>query len=702
MQPVEEYGLSIEDLEALEEEPIEEDDGAEEWLSLARDAFDTSDTYYGASISKQVETNISMFNSRHPSGSKYNTDGYKYRSKIFRPKTRASLRRHEAAAAVSYFSTDDVILCEAEYAKDKPARLGAKIAEKLINLRLKKADMRWFQTIIGAYQDAMVQGAVISRQEWKYKEIDGIVSEDRPACDIVPIENFRFDPNADWRDPISNSPYLIELIPMYRGKVKEYSMQESKDLTKNWFPIEDEEIGKEETHTSDGARRKRNEDRKDSTDQKHTNSDFDIVWVHRNIIDVDGIDYIFYTLGTTKLLSVPMPLQEVYPKGRPYVMGFCNLETHKVYPSSLVQMSEGLQREINDIANQRLDNVKLVVNRRSFVRRNAKIDTRSLTQSVPGGVTLVDDINQDVRYDAPPDVTSSSYAEQDRLNADFDELAGSFSSGSIQTNRAMNETVGGMELMSADANSITEYQLRIFSETWVKPVIKQLVDLERLYETDVEVLETVSMGIPIEDVLQLLQQEVKIKISVGFGSINPQERVNKLTFALNTIGQFAPDLIQGINKEEITKEVFGALGYQDGERFLSNEQPQQDPQIAEMQQMIQQLQQKLQTKELEQQTKLQIEQMRQEGAIQKEQLKSQTQMSMKEMDQQIDYINTQLAAERNDISRGQLLVQKEAILAAKQQKQLEIATNEKNRMSDVLMRNQYGMLPNFNEGPGKG
>lgn len=689
MQPVDEYGLSFEEMEALEVEEVPQDDPKEEWLALARDAFTTSDSYYGASISKQMETNISLFNSKHPAGSKYSTEGYKYRSKIFRPKVRSSLRRHEAAAAVSYFSTDDILQCEAEYSHDERSRVSALITQRLMNMRLKKPEMHWFQTLLGAYQDAMVQSVVISRQEWIYEEIDGFIKKDHPSINLVPAENFRFDPNADWRDPIGTSPYLIELIPMYRGKVKEYSMRESKDPTKNWFPIDDDLINSSDVYTTDGARKKRNENRKDATDQHHVNSEFDIVWIHRNIIDVDGIDYIYYTLGTMELLSVPMPLHEVYPDGRNYVMGFCNLETHKVYPSSLVQMSEGIQREINDIANQRLDNVKLVVNRRSFVRRNAKIDTRSLTHSVPGGVTLVDDINQDVRYDAPPDVTSSSYAEQDRLNADFDELAGSFSSGSIQTNRAMNETVGGMELMSADANSITEYQLRIFSETWVKPVLKQVINLIKVYETDMKMLEAVSMGMPIEEIISLLQAEVKVKISVGFGSINPQQRVEKLAFALNTIGQFAPDVIQDLNRQEVITEIFGALGYQDGARFFSGKQ-EEDPRIAEMEQMIQQLQGQLQGKQIESQTKLQVEEMRVGGLLQKEQIKNQALIEMKAMDREIDYINAQLSAERNDITRGQLILQKESIMAARDQKQLQIASNEKIRMSDILMRSRKG------------
>jgi hypothetical protein len=55
------------------------------------------------------------------------------------------------------------------------------------------------------------------------------------------------------------------------------------------------------------------------------------------------------------------------------------------------------------------------------------------------------------------DVTASSYAEQDRLNVDFDELLGNFSRSSVQTNRKLNETVGGMALISQGANQLTEF-----------------------------------------------------------------------------------------------------------------------------------------------------------------------------------------------------------------------------------------------------
>jgi hypothetical protein len=59
------------------------------------------------------------------------------------------------------------------------------------------------------------------------------------------------------------------------------------------------------------------------------------VWVHQNIAEVDGEDFVWYTLGTTALLSDAQPLKEVWWHGqRPFVVGYAVLETHKVYPAA--------------------------------------------------------------------------------------------------------------------------------------------------------------------------------------------------------------------------------------------------------------------------------------------------------------------------------------------------------------------------------
>jgi hypothetical protein len=136
-------------------------------------------------------------------------------------------------------------------------------------------------------------------------------------------------------------------------------------------------------------------------------------------------------------------------------------------------MGASLQRETNETVNQRRDNVSLVLNKRYMVKRGADVDVQSLVRNVAGGVTMANNPEQDVREMEWNDVTASSYQEQDRLNVDFDELTGNFSSSSVMTNRKLNETVGGMQMLSGGANQLTEYLIRTLVETWVEPVLRQ-------------------------------------------------------------------------------------------------------------------------------------------------------------------------------------------------------------------------------------
>ena len=65
----------------------------------------------------------------------------------------------------------------------------------------------------------------------------------------------------------------------------------------------------------------------------------------------------------------------------------------------------------------------------------------------------MDDPDMDVRVIDTRDVTGSAYAEQDRINMDFDELQGNFSISTIQGARSLNETVGGMSLMASNTGN---------------------------------------------------------------------------------------------------------------------------------------------------------------------------------------------------------------------------------------------------------
>ena len=662
---------------------LPEDD---KWLNMARDAFEQSSDWFDSSMRPTIEKTLAHFQNRHAPGSKYHSDSYKFRAKGFRPKTRAAIRRNEAAAATAYFSTSDMVNVTAEDSSNPQNVVSAAVLTELLNYRLDDT-IPWFLTLVGAYQNTLNHGVVISHQWWEFEEevkqypvLDEMgqvvigeagdpqmqearkILTDKPHIDLVAIENIRISPASDWTDPMGTTPYIVEMIPMFVGDVKE-KMEKGV-----WIEYAEGEIHMAIEEQYDSVRSARDgKKRQDAMDISHATSDFDTVWVHRNIIRHDGEDHLFYTLGTHLRLSDPIPLQQEYRhlrKGeRPYTMGYCVIETHKTYPMGLNELTFSLQEEANEIRNQRQDNVSLVLNKRYFARRTANIDYKSLTRNVPGSVTLVDDINQDIRWDSPPEVTGSSYQEQDRINMDYDELAGAFSPGSIASNRKLNETVGGMNLLQNDANTLTEYQLRVFSETWVEPVLKQLVRMEQAYETDPIVLSIageraqVFQKFGVDQMTDaLLQGMVTVQVNVGFGATNPQQRIQKLAMGMQTIGSIAPMALQGVDAKEVATEIFGALGYKGAERFFPQLGAEgQDPMVQQLQQQVQQMQQMLQSKQMEIEGRIkaaevaangriEAEKMRQNGIVQAAYVEAEQAEKDRILEQWVEQMGAQLEA----------------------------------------------------------
>lgn len=571
------------------------------WLQMAREAFNGSTTYFDSSIRPTIEANMRQFQGVHPSGSKYHADSYKSRSRLFRPKTRTTIRKNEAVAAEAFFSTDDVVSIKAENETDDFQRASAEVMRELLQYRLKKT-IPWFITCIGAYQEAQAVGVVASYQYWKYDEKKKV---DKPCVELIPVENLRIDAASDWSDPINTSPYLIHLIPMYVKDVKAKMVKiDGKTGQPKWKTVSDSQILASMHAYSDTTRQTRERGRTDSKEQQTAVRDFAVVWVHKNIVEVDGQDYIYFTLGTEVLLTDPKPLNESYFHGRrPYVMGFSILETHKIYPGGVSEITKDIQAEINELANQRIDNVKFVLNKRYFVKRNRQVDLRSVTRNIPGSVTMVTD-HDDVKVQDTTDVTASSYQEQDRLNLDFDDVSGSFSGASVQSNRKLNETVGGMEILSTGSNQVSGYQLRTFVETWVEPVLRQLVLLEQHYETDQVLLALAGNNaklfqkFKIDKVTdELLEQELTLNVNVGIGATNPHDQVRNFLSGIKALREVLDGgLLEkyGLKVDEVIKEIFGKLGYKDGGRFFDMEN--EDPQVTALKATISEMQQALTAK----------------------------------------------------------------------------------------------------------
>ncbi len=573
------------------------------WLREAEKAFSASSNYINSEIRTDWARDVAHFGNEHAHDSKFNSPAYQNRHKVFRPKTRMAGRSAEASLAAALFSTSDLLDVRAIDESSAERAAGAEAQKALLQYRLENT-IPWFLTAVGARQDCFVYGICATFQHWQFEEheeeepaadeagnlmmdVEGnpVMAQkrttvlDRPWIDMIPPENLRFDPECDWRDPVKSSAYLIWIQPMYLEDVM------AKMGQGEWIEHAPETVkGTIGDRATDTTRRQREEGRPDQQISMLVNP---ICYVHQNFIRKKGREYVFWTLGTELLLSKPRLLKEVYPIGeRPIVIGRSVVETHKSYPSSDAKLSSGLQVATNEIANQRLDNVALVLNKRYIIKRGKQIDVQSLMRNVPGGGIVADDPQGDIRIMDTPDVTASSYQEQDRLDVQIDEMQGVFSGSSVQSNRTLGETVGGMNLMGSSASAINEYVTRVFVETWVEPVLRQLIKLEAAYETDETVLAVA--GQKSAEALQrigkdritdeMLMADVLLRVNVGVGSTNPQQKIERLMTGLNSVSQI-PSIVDRINPEEVVKEVFGALGYKNGERFIGPpaEQPQPPP-----------------------------------------------------------------------------------------------------------------------------
>ena len=573
-----------------------------DWIRLARESFQTSESWLQVNVRANWLRTIAAYRGQHPPNSPFLTDAYRHRSRHFRPITRSLVRSIQAAMAQAFFSSADIVSIDAEDADDPVQTNGAKFVKHLLQYRLDK-DVPWYRLVLGAGADAAVLGSVVSHQGWEFQSrpvpnsekvdpVTGAVTRDieiirdRPKVRLVPAENFRMSPAADWLDPVNSSPYVIELIPMFLGdvvaRIKEGGPR--KDGEPQWEEIGDARLlaAGAQTQMEPVRLAREGQGRIDPKAQnQETINPFKPIWIHRNVIRWEGQDWLYYTVGVTTLLSKPVPLEQVIPWAggdRDYVAGVMEVETDRPWPAGPAELVQPLQVLGNEVLNQRMDNVRQVLNKRFLTKMDSGLDTKALARNVPGAVIPTKDPDRDVKELVTGDVTASSYKEEERLQLDLDDLTGRMTAATVQSNRKLGETVGGLELMGQGGSQVREMELRTFVETWYEPVLRQLCRLLAYFETDEKALTVAAKKAGLLEVLpQFFEQQFPLKVNVGMGATNPAQRLNRFVLAMSTAVQLVPEAAGRINGEEVVKEVMANAGYEDGARFFDFTKPAPPP-----------------------------------------------------------------------------------------------------------------------------
>ena len=615
---------------AADKVPLDADGDPIDLLRYVSMAEARNQVFMGAIQRTSWMRSIKAYRSEHPAESKYWTEPFKNRTKLFRPKTRTAVRKNMATAAAAFFSNSDVVTIRAQFDDDPVKLASAEVLHQLLNYRLDRTTVKsgtpWFLTLMGAVQDAQIHAICVSKQYWEYQTVqrsqrvvmlddmgvpvlgeDGMpameeqpydkIVRDRPMTLLIPPENVMVDPAAPWYDPAQLSSYFIAMHPMTIDEAKTMLRNPGKG-NEQWIEVDDASLKQaSEDYTTKGVRLARGggTDRYDNrTDDQGTDSG--IVWMYENFFRVGGEDYHFWSVGRRAYASRVRLTEEAYPEQhgeRPYVYGFGALEAHQTFPMSPVESWLQMQNEMNEQVNLSIDIMKQSLSPIAKVVQGTMFDWKQLQKRGGPDATIIVRKQEDLKFQQPPPPNGTSYVEMAHLNGDFDDLSGTTSGGSVANNRQMNETVGGMRLLTASNNAVTEFDLRVFGKTWAEPTVRQLVRLEQYYESDEVALAIAGQKAKLWEkfgVSQLndqdLMHEVEVMVNVGIGASDPMQRLAKLSQGMDMLMKLAPTF-KGrvfVKPERAIHEVMGAMGFNDGLSFFDIQEDQ--PSMMQLQMMV--------------------------------------------------------------------------------------------------------------------
>jgi hypothetical protein len=160
------------------------------------------------------------------------------------------------------------------------------------------------------------------------------------------------------------------------------------------------------------------------------------------------------------------------------------------YPGELYGMGEiepvdRIQRAINAVLNQRLDNVQLVLRNMWKIRKNAGVDLHTLV-SAPGNIITTDDMDA-VEPLQVPDVTGPTFVNtMNYLTSALQNGSGitDYTSGINDTSSAKNDTATGVRLIQQEANAQFKLKIQLFNHMVIQRTANLWKDLRLQYTTE--------------------------------------------------------------------------------------------------------------------------------------------------------------------------------------------------------------------------
>lgn len=253
---------------------------------------------------------------------------------------------------------------------------------------------------------------------------------------------------------------------------------------------------------------------------------------------------------------------------------FCLLKDielpHEFYAMGEIEPIQSLINERNEIRNQRLDNVKSIVNRKLVVDRNADIDLEHIDEdNRPGGIILCDDVSK-VKYLDEIDIVASAYNEDQMIVRDIQE-ATAMAETTIGVVPRRGETATAVNALQNAASARFSLKIQGMVSTGILALVRMLIQLNMQFLSKKRLVRIV--GEDGEDFPEISADDISgnydYEIQSGLLEFNKDIERQQWLMLLGTPVMNAPN----INFEEVQKYTFELFNIATPERFITEMTP---------------------------------------------------------------------------------------------------------------------------------
>lgn len=240
------------------------------------------------------------------------------------------------------------------------------------------------------------------------------------------------------------------------------------------------------------------------------------------------------------------------------------------------QVGMATQERVNKIVNQRLDNVDLVMNKQGFYNGNDPlVNVKKLMVSQPGQWHKVSDTMYSVRWMDIPDVTASSYQEENIAKSDYRESTGA-TVPLMPSDEGQHRTAAGINLLQGAAGERFKPVLRRMETDLISDLASMYLSNSQqfmAYPEWIKVTTEDGKKKPIQISPEDIQRKAKF-IPTGVSELMNKEVMIGQLLRFKEVTQQDPT----VNRQEINKRIGQLMGFKDLDKLLIIQQPiQQGP-----------------------------------------------------------------------------------------------------------------------------